>query len=322
MAAIGRVPDMDTPIPSTHTAFGRWPVVPTAGKQRETDLVAWPLTMGARLLFGGEPGAAVGHLREGLAEQRVGEGLFRSEAVNLLVIALAGIGQVEEAEQLLSDEPPDEVALYPGLLASARGVVTAARGRPGGAELCLEAAEQARDVGGIVTALAYLHTAARLGAAQHAGKLLEEWAIDIEPPTTQARAASIQARASGDGKALLEAAEQHAAISFFGDALELAQLANAALTRDASGASQRATMLIQQMRSKLQLPAPSFEPIVGLTRRELEVARLAGRGMADRDVAETLFLSVRTVESHLASAYRKLGITSRRQLRDVLAEMT
>ncbi len=322
MAAIGRVPDLDTPLPSTHTSFARWPVVPSGGERRNADLVAWPLSLGARLLFAGEPAAAVGHLREAVVEQRVGEGVFRSEAVSLLIVGLAAIGQVDEAEQLLTDEPPDEVGLYPGLLGWVRGVVTAARGRPGGAAMCLEAAEQAREVGGIVTALAHLHAAARLGAADQAATLLDEWAIDIEPPTTQARAVAIQARASGDGKALLEAAEHHAAIGFSGDALELAQLASAALSRDATGASQRAGLLVQQMRSRLQLPAPRFEPVVGLTRRELEVARLAGRGMADRDVAETLFLSVRTVESHLASAYRKLGITSRRQLRDVLAELT
>ena len=322
MAAIGRVPDLDTPVPSTYMSFGRWPVVRSAGEQRDTDLMVWPLSMGARLLFAGEPAAAVGHLREAVVEQRVGEGLFRSESVSLLIVGLAALGQVEEAEQLLTDEPPDDVGLYPGLLGWVRGVVTAARGRPGGAEMCLGAAEQAWEVGGIVTALAHLHAAARLGAADQASRLLDEWAIDIEPPTTQARAVAIHARASGDGKALLDAAEQHAAIGFCGDALELARLASAALSRDASGASQRAGLLIQQMRSRLQLPAPRFEPVVGLTRRELEVARLAGRGMADRDVAETLFLSVRTVESHLASAYRKLGITSRRQLGDVLAEMT
>ena len=75
------------------------------------------------------------------------------------------------------------------------------------------------------------------------------------------------------------------------------------------------------MRGRLQLPAPTFEPVVGLTRRELEVARMAARGLTDRDIAESLVVSVRTVESHLAAGYRKLGISSRRQLREVLAEM-
>ena len=55
-----------------------------------------------------------------------------------------------------------------------------------------------------------------------------------------------------------------------------------------------------------------------LTRRELEVATLAARGLGDREIADVLVVSVRTVESHLASAYRKLGITTRRDLAGAL----
>ena len=46
-------------------------------------------------------------------------------------------------------------------------------------------------------------------------------------------------------------------------------------------------------------------------RRETEVAALAGDGLTDREIAARLVLSVRTIESHLACVYRKLGITSR-----------
>jgi DNA-binding CsgD family transcriptional regulator len=58
-----------------------------------------------------------------------------------------------------------------------------------------------------------------------------------------------------------------------------------------------------------------------LTRREAEVADLAAGGFADREIAARLFVSVRTVESHLASAYRKLGVVSRIQLSEVLATL-
>ena len=54
-----------------------------------------------------------------------------------------------------------------------------------------------------------------------------------------------------------------------------------------------------------------------LTERETEVSRLASLGLTDRDIADELVLSVRTVQSHLASSYRKLGITSRAQLAEV-----
>jgi DNA-binding NarL/FixJ family response regulator len=59
--------------------------------------------------------------------------------------------------------------------------------------------------------------------------------------------------------------------------------------------------------------------VLPLTRRELEVASLAARGMSDQDIAATLVISVRTVESHLAATYRKLAINSRRGLRHALS---
>lgn len=55
-----------------------------------------------------------------------------------------------------------------------------------------------------------------------------------------------------------------------------------------------------------------------LSPRELEVARRAAAGATAREIAAELYLSPRTVEHHLANAMRKLGISSRRQLPDVL----
>ena len=53
-----------------------------------------------------------------------------------------------------------------------------------------------------------------------------------------------------------------------------------------------------------------------LTAQELAVASLVQQGLSNREVAAQLFLSPRTVEAHLRSIFRKLGISSRRQLRD------
>ena len=49
-----------------------------------------------------------------------------------------------------------------------------------------------------------------------------------------------------------------------------------------------------------------------LTARELEIAQLVAGGLTNRAVAETLFLSEKTIESHLAGAFVKLGVRSRR----------
>jgi len=51
-----------------------------------------------------------------------------------------------------------------------------------------------------------------------------------------------------------------------------------------------------------------------LTRREAQLVDLASRGLSNRDIADRLVLSVRTVESHIYNAMRKLGITDRRDL--------
>jgi DNA-binding CsgD family transcriptional regulator len=58
--------------------------------------------------------------------------------------------------------------------------------------------------------------------------------------------------------------------------------------------------------------------MVQLTGREREVAELAASGVASKDIADRLFLSVRTVENHLQHAYAKLGLTGREQLEPVL----
>lgn len=57
---------------------------------------------------------------------------------------------------------------------------------------------------------------------------------------------------------------------------------------------------------------------VGLTAQELEIARLAASGLSNKEIGERLFLSHRTVGTHLYRAFPKLGITSRAALRDAL----
>jgi DNA-binding CsgD family transcriptional regulator len=59
------------------------------------------------------------------------------------------------------------------------------------------------------------------------------------------------------------------------------------------------------------------QPADALTAHELHIARLVATGATSREVGAQLFLSPRTIEAHLRSIFRKLGITSRRQLRDL-----
>jgi DNA-binding NarL/FixJ family response regulator len=53
------------------------------------------------------------------------------------------------------------------------------------------------------------------------------------------------------------------------------------------------------------------KPAVELSEREMQVLRLAAKGMSNRDIATELFISIRTVQGHLTSIFNKLGVGSR-----------
>src|SRR6187397_2959425 len=55
-------------------------------------------------------------------------------------------------------------------------------------------------------------------------------------------------------------------------------------------------------------------PMLGVTEREHDVLRLVAKHLTNSEIADRLFLSVRTVESHMSSLIRKLGVKDRRGL--------
>ena len=63
----------------------------------------------------------------------------------------------------------------------------------------------------------------------------------------------------------------------------------------------------------------SARGLAALTPQELQIARLAASGLTNKQIAERLFLSPRTVGGHLYQIFPKLGITTRAALRDALA---
>jgi DNA-binding CsgD family transcriptional regulator len=58
--------------------------------------------------------------------------------------------------------------------------------------------------------------------------------------------------------------------------------------------------------------------VQSLTASELRIARMAATGMSNREIAESLFVTLRTVETHLTHTYQKLDVTSRKGLAEVL----
>ena len=59
-----------------------------------------------------------------------------------------------------------------------------------------------------------------------------------------------------------------------------------------------------------------------LTGSQREVASLAAEGLTNREIAERLFVTIKTVETHLMAVYRKLGIRSRDELSEALLATT
>ncbi len=79
----------------------------------------------------------------------------------------------------------------------------------------------------------------------------------------------------------------------------------------------RVRRLLREMGHRLGARGPRPRKQQGwesLTPRELEVVRLAAEGLSNPEIAERLFLSRRTVETHLKHTYGKLDLTSRVQL--------
>ena len=91
-------------------------------------------------------------------------------------------------------------------------------------------------------------------------------------------------------------------------------------TFDSSGARGLAERSAAEMRAAGEAPRSGFvsRELSVLTSQELQVALLAAKGMSNKEIADRVYLSHRTVSTHLYKAFPKLGITSRSQLRDAL----
>jgi two-component system response regulator NreC len=95
----------------------------------------------------------------------------------------------------------------------------------------------------------------------------------------------------------------------------LKEAADAELVEAVRLAAQGRTYLHPELGAKLAAapPEPSGPPD-GLTDREVEVLTLIALGHTNNEIAEQLYLSVRTVESHRAHIQQKLAMTTRSEL--------
>ena len=97
--------------------------------------------------------------------------------------------------------------------------------------------------------------------------------------------------------------------------LRTAHLVFAAMRAD--GFAERAARELRATGERLR--ASTTDTPAQLTARENQIARLAGGGLSNPEIAAELFMSPRTVEYHLHKVFSKLAISSRNQLHGVLA---
>lgn len=177
----------------------------------------------------------------------------------------------------------------------------------------------------VMSASVIWHDAARLGA-RDVGPHLAALALRSDSPIVTARAEHVRALEADDGPGLAAASTNFEELGMVLMAAEAAAEASEAYRR--AGGARAATSAATRSRALaracpgVRTPAlTSSEAPVPLSAREREVADLAGQGLASNEIAERLFLSIRTVDNHLGKAYTKLGVNRRDQLNEALSQV-
>ncbi|SDU53604.1 LuxR C-terminal-related transcriptional regulator [Gordonia westfalica] len=99
------------------------------------------------------------------------------------------------------------------------------------------------------------------------------------------------------------------------DGAELADAVRRVAEGDAVFSPRLAGFVLDSFTGKSSAPEPPLDPeLDSLTRRELEVLRLLARGYTYREIAEELFISIKTVETHASNVLRKTQQSNRNAL--------
>ncbi|HEY1688788.1 MAG TPA: LuxR C-terminal-related transcriptional regulator [Solirubrobacteraceae bacterium] len=158
-------------------------------------------------------------------------------------------------------------------------------------------------------------------SARDLAPALQELANRCDAPLTHAYAVHTKARATGNAAGMLEAADAFVALGVNRYASEAAAHAAAAFAAEGrQDSARRAATRSRELQPTQQGATPlSIEGVdralTDLTPREAQMVDLAARGLSNAEIAETLVLSTRTVETHIYRAMRKLGISDRREFR-------
>ncbi|MEE2032943.1 LuxR C-terminal-related transcriptional regulator [Rhodococcus chondri] len=243
-----------------------------------------------------------------------------------LIQAYSLLGRVTDAEAVLDAAETrygGQVAVHRPHLDLARGWVFAARGETSRAvELAREAARAASVAGQFGVEALALHTATRFGDSSGAGRLAQLVEC-CDGPLVRLAAAQAAAAESGDFGELMRVAGEYERIGVPMEAADAYALAATAAKRAGhrgSGlAAAAAADALAARCDHASTPAvtASAQPLP-LTSREREIASMVAAGLTNREIADRLVVSVRTVEGHIYRACLKLDVTDRARLAEVL----
>jgi DNA-binding CsgD family transcriptional regulator/energy-coupling factor transporter ATP-binding protein EcfA2 len=186
----------------------------------------------------------------------------------------------------------------------------------------LRAAHNARKSGMYAVELRALHTAVRFGDEKCAARV-ERLARILNTRLAEAVALHARGLANHDGDLLDVAAAvfvDMGALAFAADAAAQAAAEHARKGHRGKKveSSTRAYGLARQCGLRTPAVVATARPLP-ITSREIEIADLVTAGLSNRQIADRLYISVRTTEGHLYRIFAKLGINSRDQLIHLLA---
>lgn len=240
--------------------------------------------------------------------------------------ALGMAGDAPSARQALMEMTAARHSTYVFLepnVRLAQAWVAAAEGSVSEAlALARQAAEVAASQHQPAVEVVALHTSVCLGDRTVADRLA--WlATQVDGPRAPAAAAHAAALAAEDGPALYAASVQLAQIGTLLLAADAAAQAAAVHTHhnrrgSAHTAATRAHQLAQACEGARTPALAAIAPPLHLTHREREIVTLAASGLSNRQIAQRLVVSVRTVENHLYRASTKLGASDRTELAALL----
>ena len=257
-----------------------------------------------------------------------GGGSFR--ALVFLTGALGMVGDATSARQALVEmtaaRHPIYVYLEPEVLLAQAWVTAAEGGVSAALALARQAAEVAASQHQPAVEVLALHTAVCFGDRTVADRLTQ-LATQVDGPRAPVAAAHAAALAADDGAALHAASVQLEHLGALLLAADAAAQAAAAHTRQhrrgsAHAASTRAHQLAQVCEGARTPALATLAAPLPLTDREREIVTLAASGLSNRDIAQRLVVSVRTVENHLYRAFTKLGTSDRTTLATLLHNPT